>query len=96
MLNILFSCESDNGCLYNCDKCGSQCLTCDCNKSIACKYNCDKCEDVQIGDGDNCHNLGRNLSFPTLIFVCFTSSDYFCHSGIVCQSLVRSNFPNCD
>jgi len=51
------SCESDNGCLYNCDKCGSQCLTCDCNKSIACRYNCDKCEDVQIGDGDNCHNL---------------------------------------
>jgi len=38
------SCDADNGCLYNCDKCGSLCLSCDCSSSQACKYNCDKCE----------------------------------------------------
>jgi len=44
------SCETDNGCLYNCDKCGSLCLSCDCSTSQACKYNCDKCE--KTGDTD--------------------------------------------
>lgn len=37
---------SENGCLFNCDKCGSKCVTCDCSASTACKYNCDKCDDT--------------------------------------------------
>ena len=46
-----FSC-SENGCLFNCDKCGSKCVICDCSTSTACKYNCDKCDET-INDTHN-------------------------------------------
>ena len=40
----LRSCESDPGCLHNCEACGYKCGSCSCQTSLACKYNCDKCE----------------------------------------------------
>merc|ERR1711953_590831 len=44
------SCQSDPGCLHNCEACGYKCGTCSCQTSLACKYNCDKCEDQITND----------------------------------------------
>jgi len=51
---------SENGCLFNCDKCGSKCVTCDCSSSSTCKYNCDKCDD-SISDQNSSFESQENV-----------------------------------
>merc|ERR1719208_565596 len=45
------SCDTDPGCLHNCERCGFKCGSCDCQTSLACKYNCDKCDQQITNDG---------------------------------------------